>query len=977
MHRTSSRLFLLLLSHVCSIVWMAASRADERPDGVSGSGSGRIAWTSSRLHGSPDPPPPFRVERVFPQLRFDSPVTIVDLPSRGRRLVLERRGRLLTFSSDDDPDQTDLAFDLAEHVQAVDGLSFAAARDCTLDPNFADNGYVYVVWSMGAHLTEAGSRVTRFTLLKSDPPRVDPASRLDVISYPSGDHIGACLRFGPDGMLYVCTGDGALPFPPDRHLTAQNLSDLRGSVLRLDVKDATLEHPYRIPTDNPFVDTPGTRGEIYAFGIRNGFRAAFNPVTGRLWVADVGWERCELIHRIEKGGNHGWSLYEGPYPVNPDQKPGPGERIPPAIVLERDQAQSVTGGVFIHPSASIAKADPSVSNNYVFGCYMNGVVWTADVSDPQRPVVRVAADTGLRVIDFASTKLDATPEGESDLLVLDFGGGGVYRLTPNEITSLTAEFPRHLSQTGLFVDLSSLEPAPGVTAFHPRATMYRGGAVGSRVIGLPGAQPIGRDYPSGTVIANTLSREVMTENGERVSKRLETQILLFDGLNWDPYTYRWNDDQSDATLVESSGDRITLTIPDSVAGEREVEYVFASRAQCNTCHHVFNQGPVTFNVDNLSGDFSHQDAKTLPPWVQTRWSDLAEAGIVQPRKSDQSKLMVDPYDSSKNLDQRARSYLAINCSCCHRPAGGATSALHLQRWVQDDALAAINERPTQGDFGIDEACVIKPGDPARSVLLYRVATSGPGKMPKLGGHEPDLDGANLLWDWIESISKGETRPSRAPREHPPVNPRTTDQALEIWKDLTTRSPPKARIRATELVAGTTDAAISGLFYRWLADEDRQEFVGETPEVEKLLAMVGDADRGRRWYKESTSSQCRNCHHVEGSEALIGPSLAGLATRRKRFEVLDHLIHPSKEIAPQWQTHSILTIDGDVLAGLKVAETEDEVVLKSADGRDHKVSKDDIASSRTNPLSLMPSGLLASMTPQQVADLLAYLMTLNR
>ncbi|MEM6473671.1 MAG: PQQ-dependent sugar dehydrogenase, partial [Planctomycetota bacterium] len=531
----------------------------------------RVQWTTSRLVGSPDPPPPFQAERIWPDLTFQSPISFAEAPSLGLHLVLERRGVIKAFASSGDPKDAFVMLDLWSHVQETEQAKIAAARDFVLDPNFESNGFLYIVWSIQPHFVDGGTRISRFEVTKENPPRIDPKTRIDLLTYPSGDHIGACLRFGPDGMLYICTGDGAPPFPPDKLKTAQNLKDVRGSVLRIDVRGATNEEPYVIPDDNPFLQHPNARGEIFAFGIRNGFRAAFHPTTERLWVADVGWERCELVHQISKGGNHGWSLFEGPYAVEPDQPSGPGRPILPVIVMERDRAQSITGGMFLPKTSSLVREDPSLTHQYVFGCYMNGTVWAADVSNPENPQLTVAAKTSLRLIDFKLANVNDTPKGHKDLLMVDFGGGGIYRLVPNQ-QAQTSAFPRLLSQTGLYDDLNTLRPSPGVIAYQPKATMYRGGAKGSRVIGIPGSEPIDRAYPNGTVLANTISREVVTNSGEVKPKKLETQILLLDGLDWKPYTYRWNDEETDASLVEAKGDRIPIRVPDAILGQRTTEH---------------------------------------------------------------------------------------------------------------------------------------------------------------------------------------------------------------------------------------------------------------------------------------------------------------------------------------------------------------------------------------------------------------------
>ncbi|QDT04679.1 Soluble aldose sugar dehydrogenase YliI precursor [Rubripirellula lacrimiformis] len=947
----------------------------------------RLPWTQSRLQGSPDPPLPFQTQRVFPKLTFQSPMKIIDLPGRNRRLVLERAGRMVTFDSVDDPDTFDVALDLQAHLDVNGDERIASIRDMTLDPNFPDNGYLYCVWAIQPHEVDGGTRVSRYQLDDQQVPSIDPETRLDIISYPSGDHIGASLCFADDGLLWITTGDGSLPFPPDIHKTAQNLGDLRGKVLRIDVRDATVDQPYQVPAENPFVDLAGARPEVYAFGIRNGFRSAIDPSTQDLWVADVGWERCELIHRIQKGGNHGWSLVEGPFPVDPDQPAGPGEIIEPAIVMQRNEAQSVTGGVFVPASSNLNPAgfadepDAGHRGHYVFGCFMNGGIWTADVSSDGNVEVTKACESGLRIIGFANTTLNASTSGRSDVLVVDYGGGGIYRMIPSDESATqfdVDQFPRRLSETGLFSDLTTLSPNPGVAAYHPRATMNRDGASAQRVFGIPGDGKIAARqrfgqyvYPEGTVFANTISRDVITDGGVTKRVRVETQILAFDGLNWDPYSYRWDDEQQDATLVDATGDRRQLTVPDVRLGKRAYTHQFGSRSQCLVCHHVYNLGALSFRPDNLTGTPTSAvgDSDGFD-----HWSQLVDAGYVEPFKAKIDLAMVNPHDPSADLELRARSYLEMNCAACHRPAGGSTAAIRVQWGNPMDQTEMLNATPLQGGFGLDDPKVVVPGHPQRSVLMYRTATLGPGRMPKLVAHEPDFAGAKLLWDWIESMEPAEV-PEPKFVDDDLANSSLTNAMLK-WNRLIRTDASQSAPQAKAWYAASRDPAVRGLFESWIPVEQRHSRVGDAPDAEALLAIQGDADRGKLWFTQSSTAQCRGCHRITGNDPLIGPSLEKVGTKFPPRDLLDQLLNPSRVIDPKWQTHLILTVDGTVITGLRIQEDAKQWTIRSADGRDHVILIDDIDSHQIQTQSLMPAGLCASMTPNELADLVAFLSSLR-
>ncbi|PHQ34333.1 sugar dehydrogenase [Rhodopirellula bahusiensis] len=971
----SSKLFLSALSAAfLSLLFCGVNLRAERP-----------AWTESRLQGTPEPPLPLKVQRVHPNLVVRSPITAMDLPGTNRRLLLQVSGQVSTFENRDDVETMELALDInATNLKVNPDEKFAAARDLTLHPDFENNGYLYVVWSIRPHDVEGGTRISRFRMnmpgddgvVENDldsVPTIDPESRLDLLSYPSGDHIGASLNFGPDGLLYITTGDGSLPFPPDVNKAAQNIGDLRGSVLRIDVNETSQAAdgttlPYRIPEDNPFVDVAGARGEIYAFGLRNGFRAAFDPATEDLWVADVGWEKCEMVHRIVPGGNHGWSLYEGPHPVDLEQTPGPGPVILPEVVFPRSESQSITGGVFVPLNASVVRQDASLVGEYLCGCYMNGNVWSIDTQSKTQtgkpPVPRKIASTGLKIIDFFVSQSGAAAE----ILLVDYSGG-LYRLIENESVDDYASFPQRLSETGLFSDTKDLIPNPGVVAYEPAATMFRDGIRTVRFVGIPGQEPIHpmrKRYTPGTVFANTLIRDVLDSDGNPKTIRLETQVLSFDGLNWNPTTFAWNEEQTDATLVPAMGATQTFRVADPIWGPRDWEHRFYPRDVCITCHNVANPGAASLVPENLRDEAGPGS-----------WNELAHAGFLVSAKSKPGFEMVDPSDEDQPLEQRARSYLHSNCAHCHRPAGGATSKMDLRHNRPLDQTALRDVPAAQGDFGLGaDTCVVLPGHPERSALVYRVATGGPGKMPRVGCTTVDLAGAAMLWDWVESQpASGETQAA----ELSATDDNQTVRAMRLWRALAGKAPDEAKQTVGEMLSGDDapeSPVLLGLLQPWIDPSQRKLMVGDSPDADALLTLKGDAQRGLQWFYESAASQCRQCHRIGGLGKDVGPSLAGISKRRTRAEVLRGIIDPSAKIEPEWQSHTLLTVDGDLVAGRILREDDDVVVLQQADGTQTTLAAEDVEVKKPNEQSLMPAGLLSAMTPQEVADLLEFLMQTN-
>ncbi|MCA1964989.1 MAG: PQQ-dependent sugar dehydrogenase, partial [Prosthecobacter sp.] len=243
-------------------------------------------WTGSRIQGRPEPPRPMVAEQVFHSLSFNQALEMVAVPGVRRFVAVEDKGKVWTFPQDPKTAEKTLLIDLkALQPELTHGYGVA------FHPRWRENGYVFLTYTLREKL-EDGSRLSRFKLAQMEPPVLDPGSETVVLTWLSGGHNGACIHFGPDGMLYLSTGDGTAPSPPDSLNTGQGVNDLLSCVLRVDVDRAEAGRPYGIPADNPFVGTPGARPEIWAFGFRNPWKISFDA-KGRLWCGDVGWELWE------------------------------------------------------------------------------------------------------------------------------------------------------------------------------------------------------------------------------------------------------------------------------------------------------------------------------------------------------------------------------------------------------------------------------------------------------------------------------------------------------------------------------------------------------------------------------------------------------------------------------------------------------------------------------------------------------------
>lgn len=182
-------------------------------------------------------------------------------------------------------------------------------------PDYANNGYFFVNYTNNSGNTV----VSRFSVDSSDDDIADPSSELILmtIAQPYGNHNGGNLAFGPDGFLYIGTGDGGGGGDPENR--AQNPLELLGKMLRIDVDNPGGGENYGIPIDNPYVGNPDGLDEIWAIGLRNPWRYTFDETTGDLWIGDVGqnaFEEVNRVHSTEAGLNYGWRCYEGDAPYN-------------------------------------------------------------------------------------------------------------------------------------------------------------------------------------------------------------------------------------------------------------------------------------------------------------------------------------------------------------------------------------------------------------------------------------------------------------------------------------------------------------------------------------------------------------------------------------------------------------------------------------------------------------------------------------
>ena len=276
----------------------------------------------------------------------------------------------------------------------------------------------------------------------------------------------------------------------------------------------------------------------------------------------------------------------------------------------------------------------------------------------------------------------------------------------------------------------------------------------------------------------------------------------------------------------------------------------------------------------------------------------------------------------------------------------------------------LNEKPVRGELGLTDARVISPGKPEQSVLIARIARSGNGHMPMIGAREFDPKGFKLLWDWIAGLKATQTT---TPKEI-----KTASEAL-----LTVNAISRDQQAFNPALAQHPNPEIACYFERFVPFEQRVKTLGMNFDAKKLLAAKGDAKRGSELISMTGKmAMCLACHLVNGTGRDFGPDLSKAGARLTREQLLESLLTPSKTIAKGYETWTLTLKDGTQQTGFLVHRSDQEVTLKLATGQPLRVQNAQIASQKLLPTSLMPEGLLQTMTEQEAADVLAFLSSLK-
>jgi uncharacterized repeat protein (TIGR03806 family) len=679
---------------------------------------------------------------VFTSLpaNLSQPVGMLQAPGDSSRwFVLEKTGRVRVFQNTPNVSAFNADFiDLRASFPAFNDSDEGGLLGMAFHPNYATNRYVYLSW------TENGppgwtmvSLVTRFT---ANPGglTLDPGTRADIIraNQSFSNHNGGHLAFGPDGFLYFGLGDGSAGGDPDNR--GQDTTDFLGDMVRIDVNGAA---PYTIPSSNPYFTTPGAKcpadhtsttncPEIFASGLRNPWRWSFDRGTGDLWLGDVGQGDREEIDRIQRGGNYGWNCREGliAYPGAPASCSAASTYIEPVYDYQHDLAgASVTGG-YVYRGGAL----PALAGRYVFGDFISGQIWGLNANGSGGFTAQELLDTNHNISSFGQ-------DNSGELYVVNFGGT-LYRITDGGGGAPTGpSVATQLSATGCVSQQNPALPASGLIPYSVAAPFWSDGAVKERWLALPNQTTIQVQadgdfvFPPGSVLMKHF----------RLGATLaETRLFMRhpDGT-WAGYSYEWNQQQTDATLVQ--GGKVA-----TVAGQ---SWTFPSGNACMACHTAVAGFALGLETAELNRNFTYASTgRTANQLATLDAIRMFASPLGSPSSHPQ---LADPADTAATLSARARAYLHTNCAHCHRTGGPTPSSMDLRYSTLLQNMRACGAAPQAGDLGLGaNARIIAPGNADLSVLVARMNRRDASAMPPLASNVVDQAGVALIRSWITSLA---------------------------------------------------------------------------------------------------------------------------------------------------------------------------------------------------------------------------------
>ena len=738
-----------------------------------------VRVTNTSLTNLPPQPPQlgYAVNNAFPSLTFSAPVAITAPPNETNRLfILEKGGNIVVITNLAAPTRTVFM------TLSVNSSGEAGLIGMAFHPGYATNRYFYVFSSRNLTTTQGSGlhqRISRFQTTSTNANVALTNSELPLITQidAADNHNGGDLHFGPDGYLYASVGDEGPQYNGNRNAQVITNKYFSG-ILRLDVDKRPgnlLPNPhtanttnYFIPTDNPFVgrtnfngqtfDATNVRTEFYSIGFRNPWRMSFDPLTGNLYVGDVGQDQYEEIDVITNGANAGWAYYEGLHlakTLYPSQStiltnPPAGLNFPIQEIPHSGTANytgnSVIGGIVYRGSRLT-----QLYGAYIFSDNGSGSVWQLRYDGSNTVPFQF-----LTTASGGPAAFGRDPRN-GDVLIAQVSNGQIGRLDYTA-ASTGAPLPPTLADTGAFTNLNTLSPAAGIVPYELNVPFWSDNAIKSRWFSVPNTNlkitfnaTDNWLFPTGTVWIKHFEIEI-TNGFASSRKRLETRFIVRNTNGIYAMTYRWNS-ATNAVLVPENGTNEAFVINDG-GNLRTQVWQYPSRSDCLACHTAAAGYGLGFRTEQLN--------RTVTYNVQTtnQIKALSDAGYFTAAVTNNPSSLLalaHPTNTAATLEFRARSLLTANCSPCHQPGGPAGRANWDARITTSTANSGLIRGVPANNFGSTNKFLIAPQSPSNSVLYVRLSARDLGalpsiQMPPLASTLADTQGILLVSNWINSLS---------------------------------------------------------------------------------------------------------------------------------------------------------------------------------------------------------------------------------